>query len=99
MARFFIHTPSRLGMSHKLIHIPIKEMKNYFENKRNQDVFVNVEHHSNKVFLVSFVQHYLYRPEDLEDVNMLNFLQNMKSSEKQSIMNRKLFNFAPTPYG
>ena len=66
-------------------------MKKYFENKENEQYFVNIEQHSNKVFLVSFVQHYLYRPEDLEDVNMLNFLQSMKSS--RDVKGMKMIHF------
>ena len=82
-------------MSHKLIYIPIKEMKKNFENKRNQDVLVNDKHHSNKLFLVSFVQHYLYRPEDLEDFNMLNFFTKYEIKRKTKHNEEEAFQFLP----
>jgi hypothetical protein len=78
MAKFLINNSSRFGMSHTIFYVPLYEMKRVLENH-----FIMLKISQTKVsgprvrnYIEGTSLHYLFRPDKLESISLLDFIVN-----------------------
>ena len=79
LAKFLINNSSRFGYSHKFAYIPIRELKSIINSRAIDMVIQTCEstlsngRTTTNAFLCGTALHYIYRPDELEDISSYEF--------------------------